>query len=94
MAIQKTYGNPLNPVGVNTEIITTHTSDTGPPMGVLTTYQTISSSCGCFIETNTLFIAADNLSNVHLIEPLGLPSNFGNTVFSTLQNSAISQTFF
>lgn len=93
MAIQKTYGNPLNPFGVNTELIPIHTSNTGPPMGMLTTYQSISSSCGCFIETNTKFIAADNLSNVRIIEPLALPNNFGNTVFSTLQNSAIPDIF-
>jgi|7_EtaG_2_1085326.scaffolds.fasta_scaffold00226_8 hypothetical protein len=93
MAIQKTYGNSLSPFGVNTEIIPTHRSNTGPPMEVRTTYQSISSSCGCFIETNTTFIAADNLSNMRLIEPLGFSPNFGNTVFSAIQKSSIPDIF-
>ena len=66
MGNQKAYGQPLNPFGVNTEIIPTHLSSAGHPMNVLTTYQSISSSCGCFMETNTKFIAADNLSNMRM----------------------------
>ncbi len=93
MGTNKGYSNNLIPFGVNTQLIPTHHSSAGPPMSVLTTYQTISSSCGCFIETNTKFIAADNLSNVTQIFNIALPTNFGNTVFSTLQNSAIPTIF-
>tara|TARA_R110002110_G_scaffold217320_3_gene431325 strand:+ start:4630 stop:7575 length:2946 start_codon:yes stop_codon:yes gene_type:complete len=85
MGNQKAYGQPLNPFGVNTEIIPTHLSSAGHPMNVLTTYQSISSSCGCFMETNTKFIAADNLSNVDNIFNLAPPTNFGNSVFNTIQ---------
>ena len=93
MGMQTSHSNVTNPFGVNTQVIPTLTSTSGPPMTVLTTYQTISSSCGCFIETNTKFIAADNLSNVRIIEPFGVPNNFGNTVFDTLQDSAIPTIF-
>jgi len=78
-------GNIGNPFVVNTNLIPTHQSTTTTMGTLLSSYHNASCCGGCFIETPTLFIAADNLSNVLQIFNMSLPNNFGNTVFQNIQ---------
>ena len=74
-------GNIENPFNINTNIIPTHQSTTTTMGTLLSSYHNASGGCGCFIETPTRFIAADNLSNVLQIFNMFTPGSFGNTVF-------------